>query len=458
MNMLLVIHLVELDTKIDIPLELHWIDNAISSYEMTLPYGLNIPMGAEILLFFLGTVFLIKYNIRPLKREKYGFRLSVLINACELIRSSFILFVFQIIIYVFLFINNNVASIPILIISLILSILGLIILLINGMLRLAFSSTQMGLVRKIIMIAFWWAPIANVFIFGRACHISRREYLFEVSKIELGELRVENEVCKTKYPILLVHGIFWRDWQLFNYWGRIPAQLMRYGAKIYYGNQQSATKLDTCAGEIKNQILNIMEKEDCEKVNIIAHSKGGIDSRYAISCLGMDEYVASLTTINSPHNGSALADRLLERFSTNFVRKVAKIYNSFFKRLGDDTPDFYNSVMDLTTKQCVVFNQEAIDKEGVHYQSYTSKMRTATSAGFPLNIGYAILKPLKGDNDGFVSIEESKHGEFLGCIESSRRRGISHGDMIDLKRENIKGFDVREFYVNLVQDLKKNGY
>ena len=31
------------------------------------------------------------------------------------------------------------------------------------------------------------------------------------------------------------------------------------------------------------------------------------------------------------------------------------------------------------------------------------------------------------------------------------------GDMIDLNRENIRGFDVREFYVQLVANLKERG-
>jgi triacylglycerol lipase len=30
--------------------------------------------------------------------------------------------------------------------------------------------------------------------------------------------------------------------------------------------------------------------------------------------------------------------------------------------------------------------------------------------------------------------------------------------MIDLNRENIDGFDVREFYVQLVSDLKNKGF
>ena len=38
----------------------------------------------------------------------------------------------------------------------------------------------------------------------------------------------------------------------------------------------------------------------CEKVNIIAHSKGGLDSRYMITHLGLADKVASLTTVATP--------------------------------------------------------------------------------------------------------------------------------------------------------------
>ena len=37
------------------------------------------------------------------------------------------------------------------------------------------------------------------------------------------------------------------------------------------------------------------------------------------------------------------------------------------------------------------------------------------------------------------------------------KRGITHADVIDLNREDIPGFDVREFYVQLVHGLKKRG-
>src|SRR6185369_6230360 len=44
------------------------------------------------------------------------------------------------------------------------------------------------------------------------------------------------------------------------------------------------------------------------KVNILAHSMGGLDARFAIARLGLADRVASLTTVATPHRGTALAD------------------------------------------------------------------------------------------------------------------------------------------------------
>ena len=62
-----------------------------------------------------------------------------------------------------------------------------------------------------------------------------------------------------------------------------------------------------------------------------------------------------------------------------------------------------------------------------------------------------------GDNDGLVSESSFRFGENYTFLTAKGKRGISHGDMIDLNRENIDGFDVREFYVDLVNDLKQKG-
>ena len=84
-------------------------------------------------------------------------------------------------------------------------------------------------------------------------------------------------------------------------------------------------------------------------------------------------------------------------------------------------------------------------------------MKCALSAGFPLCISYLIIKKLNGRNDGLVWEESARHGRYR-LIENNHIRGVSHGDAIDLMRENIDGYDVREFYTGLVSELKSEGY
>ena len=401
------------------------------------------------------SIFFIVYNINPVKNKGTPMKLKIMIGGSELLTSSIVLFITEILIYLFVYIFSKISiSLITSISNTVVCIVIILILMWNGIIRILCTSKQLGLILKIMIFIVWWIPLVNIIVLSKYCSIVRREYRFETAKIELNNIRKESEVCKTKYPILLVHGIFWRDWQLFNYWGRIPKELIKNGATIYYGNQQSATQMEICAQELKNQILNIIDKEKCEKVNIIAHSKGGLDARYAISCLGMDEYVGSLTTIGTPHQGCILVDRLLKKIPNKIILAVAKKYNSAYKKLGDTEPDFLSGINDLTAKKCVEFNCKVGNKETVIYQSTASKMQSMFSAGFPLNLGYAIIHRNEGENDGFVSTESSKWGDFLGCYSTKRKRGVSHGDMIDLMRENIHGFDVREFYVEIVKGLK----
>lgn len=69
--------------------------------------------------------------------------------------------------------------------------------------------------------------------------------------------------------------------------------------------------------ELAERIRQIVEETGCGKVNIIAHSKGGLDSRAAIAHCGMDPYVAILTTINTPHRGCIFAEYLLGQLHRN---------------------------------------------------------------------------------------------------------------------------------------------
>lgn len=326
----------------------------------------------------------------------------------------------------------------------------------NGFWRTAFCSSQLGIGRRLLMLFFWWVFPVNLILFYQWCKVVRRELMTERSRYLLDTARVENAVCHTRYPVVMVHGIFFRDWQYMNYWGRIPQALKRNGAQVYYGRQQSSLSVADSAAELKAELERVLQKTGAEKLNIVAHSKGGLDARYAISKMGMAEYVASLTTINTPHRGCRFVDALLGGVPQWLLHVAEKRYNSLFHVLGDEKPDFLAGIRDLTAASCKRFNEEVPDAPGVYYQSVMSKMYNHRSSFFPLNISYLLAKHYEGENDGLVSVSSAVWGNFLGIL-SAGRKGISHGDMIDLTHKDILGFDVKEFYVGLLEGLKKRG-
>lgn len=327
----------------------------------------------------------------------------------------------------------------------------------DGVLRLFFLSAQAGVVRRGLLLLFWWVPVFNLVLVRQMCRAARLECARELARIDRDTVRRESEVCRTRYPLVLVHGVFFRDWQLFNYWGRIPRELQRNGAAVYYGGQQSAAPIAQSGEELCRHIEELVERTGCGKVNIIAHSKGGLDARYAVSCLGLAPCVASITTVNTPHRGCVWAEKLLAAAPPSLAGWVARRYNGLFTKLGDTAPDFLGAVNSLTSTACRELNERAADQPGILYQSVASVMSGPSGDGMPLKLTYRIVRHYEGDNDGLVSPASAVWGNSLGLLEPRGRRGISHGDMIDLRRTELPDFDVREFYVKVAAGLKEQG-
>ena len=264
----------------------------------------------------------------------------------------------------------------------------------NGMIRVYLTSVQLGLKHRVIAALCGWVPFLNIWYLRKIIRIVSDEVEFETEKWELDETRAESEICKTKYPILMVHGVFFRDFRYLNYWGRIPKELKRNGAAVYYGQQQSAASVED--------------------------------------------------------SGRELAARIRQ--------KIAAAYNTALKKLGDTNPDFLAAVQDLTESACLERNKTMPDAPGVVYESVMSYCKKARHGRFPLNITYPVVRHFDGRNDGLVSVDSAKWGSAFTLLEPAGKRGISHGDVVDLNRENIPGFDVREFYVDLAAGLKTRGY
>ncbi|WP_298035295.1 triacylglycerol lipase [uncultured Dysosmobacter sp.] len=412
------------------------------------------PVSWLLSLVLLGEF--IYFNLRPIEKGSAPTgRIWNLSSGCELLRLFLISCTATVMAHVLMF--SALTPVEVLL-SILWAIVVEAILFWNGMIRVYITSVQLGLKHRVLAALCGWIPFLNIWYLTKIIRITSDEAEFETEKWELDAVRAENEVCKTKYPLLMVHGVFFRDYRYVNYWGRIPRELIRNGATVYYGQQQSAASVEDSGKELAARIRQIVEETGCGKVNIIAHSKGGLDSRAAIAHAGCAPYVATLTTINTPHRGCIFAEYLLGKVPETTRQRIAAAYNGTMRRVGDEEPDFLAAVTDLTESACLSRNETTPDDPGVLYESVMSYCRKARHGKFPLNMTYPIVKHFDGLNDGLVSVSSAKWGERFTLLEPSGRRGISHGDVVDLNRENIQGFDVREFYVSLAASLKQRGY
>ena len=426
----------------------------------------STPLGiGACLLLLAGFVYV---NLRPIPKTPPTRRIYQLCAGCELLRLFLITMTINVV-WMLLWLPSAIRAaksggffsgllLAIWVMNAVVMAVLKAILFWSWMLRVYLTSVQLGLKHRVLAALCGWVPFLNIWYLTKIIRITSDEVEFETEKWELDEVRAENAVCRTKYPILLVHGVFFRDFRYLNYWGRIPRELKRNGAVVYYGQQQSAASVEDSGRELAARIRQVLDETGCEKVNIIAHSKGGLDSRAAIAHADCAPYVATLTTINTPHRGCIYAEYLMNKVPQAAREKVAAAYNATLKRLGDENPDFLAAVTDLTESACLARNETTPDMPGVVYESVMSYCKKARHGKFPLNATYPIVKHFDGKNDGLVSVDSAKWGTRFTLLEPVGKRGISHGDVVDLNRENIVGFDVREFYVNLVADLKNRGY
>lgn len=264
------------------------------------------------------------------------------------------------------------------------------------------------------------------------------------------------------YPILLVHGMGFRDSKYLNYWGRIPAKLEEHGCRIYYGNQDSNGTVASNGAYLADKIREVTAQTGAPKLNVIAHSKGGLDMRYAISTLNMSEYIASLTTISTPHHGSLTVDQLL-RFPDFMVRFVAGCWDIWLRICGDKNPNAYEVFKIFSTAKAEEFNRHNPDAPEVYYQSYAFVMKHVWS-DMLMFVPATVVKFFEGPNDGLLAPRAVAWTNFRGIITSNSNRGISHCDEVDLRRSRLtrkKGegiSDITDFYVAVADDLRRRGF
>ncbi|MGE8721740.1 esterase/lipase family protein [Leptospira terpstrae] len=275
------------------------------------------------------------------------------------------------------------------------------------------------------------------------------------------------------YPIILSHGLFgWGEnsggiISIVNYWGGTDDYLRSQGATVFAPGKTAANSNEVRAGELKAAILTYAAATNYTgKFHILGHSQGGLDSRYMVSNLGLSGRTASLTTLNTPHYGSPIADIIktvlpgwIQPFVASIVETLVKVVYG-----GTNQQNALAALSSLTKEGLSSFNAYTPNKTGVKYFSYGSYITLPDLIQHPL---MGILHPacaagglFQGQgatNDGLVPLSSQKWGTWKGGPSYGIfTTGVDHLQASNTLRSGSLWYDVEGYYLNIASNMKAN--
>lgn len=207
-----------------------------------------------------------------------------------------------------------------------------------------------------------------------------------------------------------------------SYFGRIGRAIAARGHPVIVPWVHPTAGIATRARQLKETILrqlDILGRPETSVV-VVAHSMGGLDARYMITRLGMDDRVAALLTITTPHRGTAFAD-----FAVLHLGRLGAL-----RLLGAAGLDV-QAANDLTRRSCGKFNEAVPDSATVKYFSISAARPWHLIPPFALH-SYKLVYDAEGENDGLVSVKSSTWGTHLGVWPADHWHTLNRRFVLEL--------------------------
>jgi len=231
-----------------------------------------------------------------------------------------------------------------------------------------------------------------------------------------------------RLPIVLAHGIARFDILLqllktkvqlpenefedrFQYFKLIKTHLESHGFQVFHPNEDFAGPVELRAEQLRARVNEALASTGAEKVNIIAHSMGGLDARHMIVDKGMADKVATLVTIGTPHLGTILADHVID-------------HGGFFLQAGLRQVVNLDGFNDLRINACDEFNRRAEQQEatnGVEYRTFAGA-EDGSLVFFPLRHAWEFIRDHAGKNDGLVPVTSQAWVRELIASDGNRKQ------------------------------------
>jgi triacylglycerol lipase len=275
------------------------------------------------------------------------------------------------------------------------------------------------------------------------------------SRMEFEEFP-EPEIIHLNHPVLLCHGYgaiagLIKPSPLYD-----VAMLMRgHNVLAFAPNIVSYAKIETRATRWMRLILKVKKQIKAEKLNIVAHSMGGLDMRYALDKLDAAPHVSSFTTVSTPHHGTSLAELALS--TPGAIRdKIGGFLDWIGDRVDPSTKsDALGSARQLTRYHVrEVFNPAIFNAPDVPYYSYSSAVGKGTRHPIKVISRYQNnhIFEQEGLNDGMVSVESAKWGEHIKTVN------LSHLEQMNLRIREDRKPPFKKFWLDVLKMLKEKGH
>jgi triacylglycerol lipase len=248
-----------------------------------------------------------------------------------------------------------------------------------------------------------------------------------------------------RFPVIFCHGMLaystirMRLPEVLNCFAPLRPFLQERGCRALFPDVVPTGGVVERARQLREQIVRYTD----EPVNLVAHSMGGLDARYLITHLGLAERVRSLTTICTPHRGTYLADWVLANYRNRVPLLLA------LEALGVNVDGF----RDCRPVVCRKFNEQTPDMPGVHYFSFGGTVPVSRVSP-ALRRCWHLLTTHEGPNDGMVSLQSARWGEYLGTVHADHFAQTPDATFVRLNED----FDALGFCTRLVENLARRGF
>jgi triacylglycerol lipase len=170
---------------------------------------------------------------------------------------------------------------------------------------------------------------------------------------------------QTENPVVLVHGLMGFDSLLgiYDYFFLIPNNLRSGGATVYVANLSASNYSEVRGEQLIDELDTLRALHGHQRFNLIGHSHGGPTIRYVASV--RPDLVASITSVGSPHTGSAVADAIRHgappgSYMESLLAGMVNALSTFIDVLAGDLhpQDALGALESLNSEGAAIFNAQ----------------------------------------------------------------------------------------------------